>query len=162
METQLPNPPILTNPYRSCGTAVMILTLGVIVFTVWSFLQHLIPLNTDAPLLNINGYPISISTMSSLAELLFLIIMAAVLVSLFRRAKLESTAQVDQKSAKLKRDLNKLEKRESELEKSIRDLERFNAVAMGREHRILELKDEVNALLQEQNKPNRYNTSETE
>ncbi len=47
------------------------------------------------------------------------------------------------------------------LEQTVDKLERFNRVAVGREHRIIELKHEVNALLQQQGRPGKYkNTTE--
>jgi hypothetical protein len=62
-------------------------------------------------------------------------------------------------NAKLRDDYQKTKKHESELQDANRDLQRFNAMATGREQRILELKDEVNTLLQEMQKPKRYNTT---
>ena len=59
----------------------------------------------------------------------------------------------------LQRDYEKLKKHEHELQDAVKDLERFNAVTIHREERIIELKDEVNELLSEQNQPLRYTES---
>ena len=46
--------------------------------------------------------------------------------------------------------------REAELEDAIRDLERFNAITLGREDRIIGLKAEVNTLLEQMKRKKRY------
>ena len=49
-----------------------------------------------------------------------------------------------------------LEQRVAELREKCAELERFNKVTVGREVRMIELKQEVNALLQAAGKPEKY------
>jgi len=58
--------------------------------------------------------------------------------------------------------MEKLAKQDAELKDAMDDLKRFNALAAGRETRIIELKTEVNALLAQQDKAKRYNVEYVE
>lgn len=98
----------------------------------------------------------------TLASGLFLLLMAFPLAALFHRAKVRSTRQVDELNALLRQDVEQRIAREAELEDAIRDLERFNAVSVGRESRIIELKAEVNTLLEQMNRKKRYNVTHVE
>jgi hypothetical protein len=93
---------------------------------------------------------------------LFLLIMAFPLIALYNRAQTTSSRTLEELNGRLKKDFVKLKERETELEDAIRDLERFNAVAVGRENRIIELKAEVNALLEQMNRQKRYNVERVE
>ncbi len=88
--------------------------------------------------------------------------MSFILIGLYRRASIQSTHHMEELNAQLKQDFQRLKKHETELEDAIRDLERFNALATGREQRILKLKTEVNTLLQTMNQPKRYDTAPSE
>ena len=98
----------------------------------------------------------------SMATGLFLLIMAFPLAALFHRAKQRTSKQVDELNALLRKDVEQRKAREVELEDAIRDLERFNAVTVGRESRIIELKAEVNTLLEQMNRKKRYTITHVE
>jgi septal ring factor EnvC (AmiA/AmiB activator) len=84
--------------------------------------------------------------------------MAGLLITLYHRAQSKASQQMEELNSQLQNDCQKLKVRETELKEAIRDLERFNTVSVGRENRIIELKNEVNALLEEMNRTQRYNT----
>ncbi|VGO17662.1 hypothetical protein PDESU_06263 [Pontiella desulfatans] len=88
---------------------------------------------------------------------LFLLLMAVPLVLLYNQAQLRASKELAVLNSQLKQDVEGRKERESELQDAIHDLERFNAVTAGRENRIIELKAEVNELLQQVNRPQRYN-----
>lgn len=103
------------------------------------------------------------------AEILFAILTASLLIALAlplaiisrsteRQLKLETVALND----RLKQDVKLQKSREKELKDAISDLERFNMVSSGRESRIIELKQEVNELLQKQEEEKRYNIEPTD
>lgn len=54
------------------------------------------------------------------------------------------------------RDITRRKQAELELQENIRHLERLNRVMVGRENRMIELKQEINDLLQQLNLPSRY------
>lgn len=87
---------------------------------------------------------------------LFLHIMAIPLIVLFNRAQAKTAQATEALNAQLQQDAIKQKAREAELEDAIHDLERFNAVATGRENRIIQLKCEVNTLLAQEDRKNRY------
>jgi hypothetical protein len=93
---------------------------------------------------------------------LFLLLMAFPLAALFHRAKLRTSRQMDELNALLRKDVEQRKARETELEDAIHDLERFNAVTVGRESRIIELKAEVNTLLEQMDRKKRYNVTHVE
>jgi len=83
--------------------------------------------------------------------------MAFPLIVLYNFARARALRETAELHERLREDYIKLKERESELEDAIHDLERFNAVTLGREGRIIELKAEVNTLLEQMNQHKRYN-----
>lgn len=83
--------------------------------------------------------------------------MAFPLIVLYNRTHARSARETAKLHARLQQDFIKQKEREVELEDAICDLERFNNVAIGRENRIIELKAEVNTLLEQINRQKRYN-----
>ncbi len=138
--------------YRRFGWAVAFYVIGVLAFSTLSYITH-----GRAAKSALN----QVAVIESL-ESVFMLAMAFVLIILYHRARAKSMHQVEDLNRKLKTDFQKLKEHESELEDAIHDLERFNALATGREQRILELKDEVNQLLQETNRPMRYQSASTD
>ena len=53
-------------------------------------------------------------------------------------------------------DISERKRAESELKKKNKELELFNRLAVGRELKMIELKKEINALLEDQGKEPRY------
>jgi len=92
---------------------------------------------------------------------LFLLAMVFPLILFYNHARTRSTRQLAELNAQLQQDFVRQKKREAELEDAIRDLERFNAVTLGRETRIIELKAEVNTLLAQMKREKRYNVDST-
>ena len=92
----------------------------------------------------------------TVAIALFLHIMAFPLIALFNRAHAKTTKETANLNIELQQDVIRKKAREAELEDAILDLERFNAVALGRENRIIELKGEVNTLLEQEDRKKRY------
>ena len=163
METLNPNPSTEGNPYRVYVLAVKLCILGAISFTAFSFLLHQNhPESGAAPLLNIKGYTVCTAALVECLETVYLLIMACILGVFYRRANKRHRKQQEEYKAQLKQELRGQKHRETKLEHAIKDLERFNAMAMGREQRILELKTEINNLLQEQDRPKRYNAAPAE
>jgi len=163
MENQLPNPVVVINPCRPYSMAARICILGVLGLTAASFFLHQSNLESAAtPLFAVGGYPLSAGALCACLEITFLLVMAGLFAVLHHRAGKWSQQQAEEGSGRLKQELSRQKDREKELEVAIKDLERFNAMAMGREQRILELKHEVNLLLQEKNQPNRYNIAPEE
>lgn len=99
---------------------------------------------------------------SKIANGLFLLLMAFPLIALYTRARVISSKQLADLNERLRQDVELQKKREIELKDAIHDLERFNAVAVGREGRIIELKAEVNTLLKQAGKPRRYTVDHKE
>lgn len=91
------------------------------------------------------------------AKGLFLFIMAYPMILLYNRAQQMTGKQLEALNVKLRNDVEQQRHRENQLEEAVRDLERLNAVTVGRENRIIALKQEVNTLLQELERPVRYN-----
>jgi PAS domain S-box-containing protein len=58
------------------------------------------------------------------------------------------------------RDITERKNIESELSRRMEDLERFNRLTMGREERMIQLKQEVNALLEEMGKGRKYKAAD--
>ena len=88
----------------------------------------------------------------------FLLAMAFPLILLYNRARTKTVRETADLNARLQQDVNNRKEREAELEDAIHDLERFNNVAVGRETRVIELKAEVNTLLEQMGRQKRYNT----
>jgi hypothetical protein len=93
---------------------------------------------------------------------LFLYAMAFPLIVLYNLARARAQRETADLHERLQQDFRQLKEREAELEDAIQDLERFNTVAMGREGRIIELKAEVNTLLEKMDQQKRYNIDNTE
>lgn len=154
--TKLP----MEHPYRRFGIAVVIYVVGVFGFSIWSCFAYYTDIGSDPfslpdILKNIADEVVLIESLKGL----FLLSMPFILIALYHRAKARNTHQMMEINTKLNSDFEKLKKHEGDLEDAIQELERFNAMAMGREQRILELKAEVNTLLQDMNRPKRYNTA---
>lgn len=92
----------------------------------------------------------------------FLLLMTVPLIALYTRARQKSLKNLAELNKRLQQDVKNQAKREAELEDAIHDLERFNNVAVGRENRVLELKSEVNTLLEQMNRKKRYNVDHVE
>ncbi len=88
---------------------------------------------------------------------LFLHVMAFPLILLYSRIHKKTAEKMTAINLQLKQDFIQQKEREAELEDAIQDLERFNAMAVGREDRIIELKSEVNTLLKQMKREKRYN-----
>lgn len=100
--------------------------------------------------------------MRTMATGIFLHAMALPLILLYNRTKTKAARIMAELNAQLQQDVIQQKTREAELEDAIQDLERFNAVAIGREHRIIELKAEVNTLLEQMKRKKRYNIDHAE
>lgn len=86
-----------------------------------------------------------------------MLFLATPLISLFNRTRKTAEAELSSMNISLHHDIDQQQSREEELKDAISDLERFNAVSAGRESRIIELKAEVNELLQQLKREKRYN-----
>ena len=93
---------------------------------------------------------------------IFLYAMAFPLIALYHYIQTRSSQETADLNILLQQDFRKLKERKAKLEDAIHDLERFNAVAIGRESRIIELKAEVNTLLEMMKERKRYNVDYTE
>lgn len=93
---------------------------------------------------------------------IFLYAMAFPLILLYHYAQARSSQETSKLNTLLQQDYTQLKEREAELEDAIHDLERFNAVSIGREGRIIELKAEVNTLLEQMKQTKRYNVDHVE
>lgn len=101
--------------------------------------------------------PITALAIRSAGTGVFLFILAFPLIVLFNFARGRCSRETNVLVQRMHQDSVKLHKRENELKDAIRDLERFNTVTLGRESRIIELKAEVNTLLEQMNQQKRYN-----
>jgi hypothetical protein len=90
---------------------------------------------------------------------LFLLLMAFPLVALYNRARVRSLKKLAELNELLKHDVEQRIEREKDLKDAIHDLERFNAVTVGRETRIIALKAEINTLLEQMKRKKRYNVA---
>jgi len=100
--------------------------------------------------------------MRTMATGIFLYAMALPLILLYNRTQTKAARIMAELNAQLQQDVTQQKAREAELEDAIHDLERFNAVAIGREHRIIDLKAEVNTLLEQMKRKKRYNIDPVE
>jgi hypothetical protein len=105
---------------------------------------------------------LKLQLLRAIAKGLFFLLMAYPLMLLYSTAQQKSFRAVAVLNDQLLNDVKKREKHEEDLQDAIKDLERFNAVAGGREDRIIELKGEVNELLAELDRPVRYHAVPTE
>ena len=155
--------PMPAHPYRAGLIALAVYLTGIALFAAWSLLLNEADMQAVVePLLYVKGFPLGTAALVESLELVFLFAMAFTFLRLYRRARQSSLHQAEQYNARLKKEYQHLKQREKKLEEAVRDLERFSAMATGREQRILDLKEEVNALLQEHDQPIRYNTLPTE
>lgn len=76
--------------------------------------------------------------------------------ALYRYSQARTVRNIGRLNADLQQDIERQKVRETELQEAIQDLQRFNVLAVGRESRILELKGEVNALLEQMHRQKRY------
>ncbi len=88
---------------------------------------------------------------------LTVLVLAIPLILLYSRAQKDMSRSLSYANEQLQRDNAEQKTREKELKEAIGELERFSAVTTGRELRIIELKSEVNTLLEELNRAKRYN-----
>ncbi len=92
----------------------------------------------------------------------FLLVMVVPLITLYNRAQKRAAKNLSEMNARLRKDVGQQRRREEELKDAIHDLERFNAVSAGRESRVIELKKEVNVLLEQLKRTKRYNIDRTD
>lgn len=78
------------------------------------------------------------------------------LILIFSQCQRKTAKERSDMNARLQRDIKLQAIREEELKDAINELKRFNAVTVGRESRIIELKTEVNTLLEKLNREKRY------
>lgn len=86
-----------------------------------------------------------------------MLFLAIPLISFFSRTQKKAAEELSSMNNRLQHDVDLQQSREEELKDAISDLERFNAVSTRREMRIIELKAEVNKLLQQTKCEKRYN-----
>lgn len=89
---------------------------------------------------------------------IFLLAMAIPLAVLSNRVPLKASRKLEELNLRLQQKIEFQNIREKELNSAINDLKRLNAVSIGREGRMLELKGEVNELLEQLHQHKRYNT----
>lgn len=147
-----------TKTYWPFSFAVVTYVAGVVAFSAWSYFKYraLLELHDAASL---RRQLSSQAGWAACSEVLFLILMAFPLIALYKRAGTRSSLQEKSLNSHLQQDNDQLKEHEKQLEHAIQDLERFNTLATGRELRIIELKREVNGLLEEMNRPKRYATT---
>jgi len=87
---------------------------------------------------------------------LVLLALAVLVVMLGKSAEHQISSEAVELNVRLKQDAELQKQHEKELKEAIQDLKRFNTAAVGRESRIIELKTEINNLLEEQNREKRY------
>jgi len=146
---------------RFAGAVVLYLA-GIMAFSGWSYYEHREILDQNTGMEEaMRREQINRTALVEGAEVLFLIAMLFPIIALYHQARARSLHQVEALNTKLKHDNDQLKAHDTELEAAIQDLERFNALANGRELRIIELKSEVNTLLEKLNQPKRYTTAAT-
>lgn len=92
----------------------------------------------------------------------FLHVMAFPLILFYSRTRLQAGNEAAKLNIQLQQDFSKQKERETQLKDAIQDLERFNTLAVGREGRVIELKAEVNTLLEQMKRKKRYNVDHPE
>jgi len=110
---------------------------------------------------NVNQW-IRALAMRTVGIAIFLHIMIFPMIALYNRAQTKTAQKMALLNARLQQDFTKQKDREVELKDAIHDLERFNTVTIGRETRIIELKAEVNTLLDQMKRQKRYNIDHIE
>ena len=89
-------------------------------------------------------------------EGLFLLVMAFPLILLYGETQKKTQMKLTALNTQLQQEIQALAAHEKQLQDAIADLERFNAVSVGRETRIIGLKKEINELLEQTNMEQRY------
>ena len=92
----------------------------------------------------------------SISSGFFLLIMVVPLIALYNRTQTKTSKQLNALNTKLQQEIETQKMKELDLRDAIHDLERFTALSVGREERVIELKVEVNALLKQAKQPPRY------
>ncbi len=87
---------------------------------------------------------------------IFLLVLVIPLVILYNQTEQKNSRELSRLNARLQHDVSLQKEKAQELKDAINDLERFSSVAAGRESRVIELKKEVNELLDRLNEPPRY------
>lgn len=137
------------------AAAATIYVLGVVAHSLWTYYDHPIPTATEEAL--------RAHALRSVGSGVFLLLAALLpMLALCRYTRTKTELTTAHLNAELKHKVARQKEREAELQDAIRDLERFNALAVGRENRILELKGEVNTLLEQQHQKRRYQTVSAE
>jgi len=108
---------------------------------------------------NINRLLRALAVRTMLSSI-FLYAMAFPLIALYNRTLAKTAREMAGLNTRLQQDFDRQKIREAELEDAIRDLERFNAITLGRENRIIGLKAEVNTLLEQMKRKKRYTAAE--
>lgn len=88
--------------------------------------------------------------------------LAIPLILIFSQYQRKAAAELSDMNDRLQHDVELQHTREEELKDAISELQRFNAVTAGRESRVIELKAEVNTLLEKLNREKRYNIERTD
>lgn len=89
-------------------------------------------------------------------------ILALPLVLAARQTERLLTMESEANNVRLRQDVSIQQTKEKELREALSDLERFSSVSAGRESRIIELKAEVNELLEQTRMKKRYNIDNTD
>ena len=149
-------------PYRSFVISSIIYACGVVVFSIWSYTAQCKLTLSHTNQTSLNDEFLRKLIIRNSAETAFLILMAMPLVLLYRQGRQAVKKDLEQLNTLLQQEIELQKVREVELKDAIHDLERFNAVSVGRETRIIELKAEVNNLLADLNRNNLYKIGRNE
>lgn len=135
--------------------ASAIYVIGVVAYCAWSYGQYRYATSHHGEPTDSMLHEQAIRTIAGG----FFLLAAAFfpMLSLYRHAQAMAARATARHNRKLQQDMERQKQREAQLKDAMRDLERFNAMAVGRENRIIELKGEVNTLLEQMNQKKRYN-----
>lgn len=106
--------------------------------------------------------PIHVLYIRHILSAILLMVLPIPMVILSQRTERKFSKKIASLNRQLQKEIEQQKLREHELKDAITDLERFNSVSAGRESRIIELKAEVNELLDQQEAPKRYNVDLTD
>lgn len=151
---------ISSKDYRRLSIAAGVYVACVISLSAWNFVQYCDLLRECV---EITSYDAMVRNLRirTIIQGFILLALAVPLIAMSNRAQAKTSMKLARLNDRMQQDMTKLTLQEAELKDAIKDLERFNAVAVGRENRIIELKAEVNALLQQQQEQKRYNQKHT-
>jgi hypothetical protein len=135
--------------------ACIMYTLGVAVYMTFSY-HHQRNAILSARHMEHCGELLDGLLLRKLVGSAFMLIMAFPLAASYNRARAVEQKKLAALDSQLEKDFETLKERETELQDAIQDLERFNALTLGRESRIIELKAEVNTLLEQMDRKKRY------